>query len=488
MGLKHIMVCEPLELEYVAAGLAGHDVRIFDMIVEHGLERRLRDFCPHIVGTSCYITGVNEVKKLCRTVKRWDPACLTIVGGVHASLVPEDFTDSSVDCIALGDGTALMREIVAAHAEGRALSGIPGLAFPTAAGHLARSPEREYMGPPDDLPLPRRELVAHLQHRYFYLFHQPVVTIKTTWGCWYSCNFCFTWRITGGHAYSRSPESIAAELETIAAEDIYIVDDIFLINRSRLARLAKLLRERGIRKKFLVYGRADFIARNEDVIEEWAGLGLTAVLIGLEASTNSELDSMNKQSTVNYNIQAIDILRRNGVDVYGSLIPGPDYTAEDWDRLWQFIDDNGLYYLNISPLTPLPGTAIWSQYESQLTVPRSAHSLFDLSHCLLPTRMPLKEYYRRLLGLYMRACLDIRRANRLTLRTRPPIWSRKYFRLWLGALRMYLQLRRAYRHHDPRELARGPDLGVDPPASAWLRPPGGPSAYAVTRQPEGVSP
>jgi hypothetical protein len=24
MGLKHIMICEPLELEYVAAGLTGH--------------------------------------------------------------------------------------------------------------------------------------------------------------------------------------------------------------------------------------------------------------------------------------------------------------------------------------------------------------------------------------------------------------------------------------------------------------------------------
>jgi len=74
------MICEPLELEYVAAGLEGHEVEIFDMIIERGLEGRLQQFRPEVVGTSSYITGVNEVKKLCRKVKRWNPSCLTLVG------------------------------------------------------------------------------------------------------------------------------------------------------------------------------------------------------------------------------------------------------------------------------------------------------------------------------------------------------------------------------------------------------------------------
>lgn len=47
MGLKHVMICEPLELEYVAAGIpAEHEVQVFHGIVETGLERRLRSFNP----------------------------------------------------------------------------------------------------------------------------------------------------------------------------------------------------------------------------------------------------------------------------------------------------------------------------------------------------------------------------------------------------------------------------------------------------------
>jgi radical SAM superfamily enzyme YgiQ (UPF0313 family) len=355
-----------------------------------------------------------------------------------------------------------MPEVLEALAARRPLEEIPGLALPD-GDQVVLTADRTYMPRADELPLPRRDLVAHLRHRYYYLFHQPVTTMKTTWGCWYKCNFCYTWRITDGLAHSRSPESIAAELATIESDDVYIVDDIFLINRRRLTELAALLRARGIRKKFLCYGRSDFIAENEDIIADWADLGLTAVLIGLEAATDAELVSMDKESTVDYNRRAVAVLRRHGVDTYGSLITQPDYTPDDWQRLWRFIDETGLYYLNISPLTPQPGTVIWNEYKDRVLVSREAHGLWDFSHMLLPTRMPLKQYYRALLRTYARACLDIRRANRLSLRTRPPVWSRKYLRLWSGAMKIFLQFLNAHRHHAPAALARAADKGPEVP-------------------------
>lgn len=462
IGLKHIMICEPLELEYVAAGLNGHEVQILDLIVERGLEKRLRQFRPHVVGTSCYITGVNEVIKICRSAKRWNRDVHTVVGGVQAACVPEDFLDAAVDCIVLGDGTSIMPELMQAFENHTSLETVPGLALPTGR-YLSRTAPRDYMPQPDSLPFPRRDLVAHLQKRYYYLFHQPVAIMKTTWGCWYKCNFCYTWRITGGTPYSRSPESIADELEQIEAADVYIVDDIFLIDRQRLSRLAGLLRERGIRKKFLVYARADFVAQNEDLIKEWAGLGLKAVFIGLEATTDSELKSMDKDCTVDFNRRCIEVLRRHGVDTYGSLITQPDYMPADWARLKRFIDETGLYYLNVSPLTAMPGTLIWDQFKDQLSVSRKAHGLWDLSHVTLPTAMPLKQYYRALLGVYAHASLNPLRAKRMSLRTAPPIWSRKFLRLWMGSLRIGWQFISAHRHHSPRELARAEHRGPEVP-------------------------
>jgi len=130
--------------------------------------------------------------------------------------------------------------------------------------------------------------------------------------------------------------------------------------------------------------------------------------------------------------------------------------------LREFIDRTGIYYVNISPLTPLPGSPIFKRYESSLTVPRQAHALWDLTHCLLPTRSSLKQYYRRLLRLYAGTVLSLRRARRLTLRTRPPVWSRRYLRLWLGAVRIFFQFINAHRHHSGRNLRIAIDRGVLP--------------------------
>ena len=446
----------------MAGGLAGHEVKIIDLIIEKNFKRKLKKFNPDIVGTSSYITGVNEVIKICRTIKNWKPRCLTVVGGVHASLVPEDFADPSIDLIVLGDGTARMAEIVDNYSSGRPFDSIPGLAIVLSNNMIQRTGQSVYMINPDKLPLPRRDLLSHLRHRYYYLFHQPVTLMKTTWGCWYKCNFCFNWKVTSGIPYMRSPESIVEEIQTITTEDIYIVDDIFLIKPERLREIARLLKQNNIHKKYLVYSRSDFISENEDIIKAWAEIGLSAVIVGLEATTDPELVSMNKQCSVDYNRKAIEILRRNEIDIYASLIPLPDYSREDWDRLLNFILGTGLYYVNISPLTPMPGTEIWEEYKDRIVVSRKAHALWDLSHSVLPTKLPLEEFYKMLLRTYAKTCLNIKRANELPLRTRPSIFSYKYLRLWLGSIKIYIQFVSAHRHHNKRHIKRakysGPSL------------------------------
>ena len=464
IGLKNIMICEPLELEYVAAGITGHDVQILDLILEKGLAKRLVEYKPDIIGTSCYITGVNEVIKICRQVKLWNSKCITIVGGVHASRVPEDFTDPSIDCIVLGDGTSIISKIINAVENNIPLYSIPGVAIPSGDDQVYYSPSCKYMPDADLLPLPKRDLIYHLRHKYYYLFHQPVALMKTTWGCCYRCNFCYTWQITNGFSFVRSPESIVEELSQIECEDVYIVDDIFLINPLRLSRLSDLIQKKCIKKKYLVYSRADFIVNHPDIIKEWAKIGLTAVFIGLEASTDPELNSMKKECTVDFNRRSIEILKQNQIDTYGSFIPQPDYTAEDWKRLFRFIDETGLYYVNISPLTPMPGTDIWDKYKDKVIVSRKAHPLWDLSHCILPPSLSLKKYYRLLLKTYAKTCLDLKRANKLILRTRPPVLSYRYLRLWIGAIKIFIQFLLGHRHHSKKNIRlakyRGPDIQI----------------------------
>jgi hypothetical protein len=187
---------------------------------------------------------------------------------------------------------------------------------------------------------------------------------------------------------------------------------------------------------------------------------LKSVFVGLEAVTDMELVQMNKNSPAHYNKLAIEILRRYKIDTYGSLIPGAEYEKKDWQRLWEFIDETKLYYVNISPATPLPGADNYEILKNELTIPEDAHGLFDLSHQLTKTKMPLKEYYRELLRLYARTVLNMRRAKENTFRTIPTLWDRNYWRMIWGSIRIGRQFINAHNHHSEKEIAIARDKGL----------------------------
>src|SRR5262249_57672895 len=50
--------------------------------------------------------------------------------------------------------------------------------------------------------------------------------------------------------------------------------------------------------------------------------------------------------------------------------------------------------VNISVNTPYPGTETWHTEQRRLTT--RDYRLFDIQHCVLPTRLPLAEFYTEL--------------------------------------------------------------------------------------------
>jgi radical SAM superfamily enzyme YgiQ (UPF0313 family) len=453
MGLKHIMVCEPLELEYIAAEVPEHDVWIVDEIMGDDTERALRSFKPHVVGSSAYITGVDEVRRICRTARQIDPGVLTVAGGVHATVVPEDFCRPEIDVVVRGTGPGTFASVVDAFADGGDFADISNLAIPDGDTLWLTAEEALTRDRVEAMPLPRRDLVERHRNCYYYLCHRPVSLLKTSYGCPYRCTFCFCWRITDGIHIRRSPESVADELAALPTREVYIVDDTFLMDRGFLLELAAEIRRRGIDKEYLVYGRSDFIARNEDVIREWSELGLKAAIVGLEYMSDSELQTVDKRAGVEDNERALDVLHRNHVDPYVSLILDPSYTRHDFRRVGRYIREQGLYYIVLQCLTPLPGTLLYPEYEEQLTVDRQAYPIWDISHLMLPSRLSPRQFYRQMAWLYLKTAGNPFRARRLNLRTAPRILSNSFLRLIRGAYRILFSL--TFAHHQNRRYRRG---------------------------------
>uniref|UniRef100_UPI004056FB5D B12-binding domain-containing radical SAM protein n=1 Tax=Candidatus Electrothrix sp. TaxID=2170559 RepID=UPI004056FB5D len=431
IGLQHVMLCEPLELEYLAASIAdqGHQVDILDMILEkRPLPDLLAAFQPDLVAMTGYITHVRIIKLMAETIKAWSAECLTVVGGVHAEVVPEDFQHPALNAIICANGLTTFQELVHCAATQQSFQEIAGVWHPDKPRPVKETSFSH--------PFPDRSKVARYRHRYYYLFHNPCALLKTSFGCPFHCNFCFCREITDHQYFERPLPDIMEELCQIPEQEIYIVDDNFLVNADRVLAFCDELEQRNMDKRFLIYGRADFIAAHPEVIRRFAANGLRAVIVGIESCLDRDLDRFNKKSSLSINEQAVAVLAEHQVDCYATMILDMDWNSKDFRHLGQWLKKMNLSFVNLQPFTPLKGTAAGEGYETALRIPRSEYEKWDLAHLVLrPGKLSVAGYYWNIIRLYH--TVTFRPKSLLNLVRR--FGLRDNVRLFFGSSRVTLQ-------------------------------------------------
>ncbi|HEY2944563.1 MAG TPA: hypothetical protein VGN09_19170, partial [Vicinamibacteria bacterium] len=106
------------------------------------------------------------------------------------------------------------------------------------------------------------------------------------------------------------------------------------------------------------------------------------------------------------NVQAIHILREEGITPMTTFITDPQWGEEDFDRLEEFIDRLRLPNASFSILTPLPGTELYNARRAELVTDDYAY--YDILHAVLPTRLPRERFYERIARLYGNTLRDTR--------------------------------------------------------------------------------
>ena len=431
IGLKSLMVVEPLELEVLAASVsADNEVRIADLLLEkRSLAAIVRTFQPDVVGVTGYIVNVYSMMDCCRTAKEIKPSVVTVAGGVHVELNPGDLDSEFVDYRVVFNAT---RNFPALLAFIKGKGALPD-------GVLTRGIKeynRHGVVPDFYYPLPRRELTAAFRKKYYYVFHNKVTLVKTSFGCPYSCNFCYCRELTGGKYAVRQLEEVVDEIAGIKGREIYVADDNFLVSKERVLQFIRLVKERGIRKRYLIYGRSDFIAAHPDVMQAFKEIGLRTVIVGIESFNDSELSVLNKQVNAAVNEEAVRVLNRYRIDCYAAVVTLDTYTDADFRFLGDKLNSLGIKYVNIQPVTPLKGTEYGAVTRDLLIAPDD-FARWDLAHVVIkPVNMSVADYYRNIIRLYRRILYKPR--NILSNFKYSPLFVWKIIR---GSFRVWSQYR-----------------------------------------------
>ncbi len=374
------IVTEPLELEYLAgAALAqGDKYQIWDGQVDGSFPQICKNFRPHLVAITGYYPARDQMLAYAQTARSLLPDATVLIGGVHAELNQDDFQQPYIDLIVHSGGVFTFMDIIAK--ERQDWPDLAGISYQDKDGLWQENPQAPFKV--KELPHPDRSYFHAHKQRFSWLYHGPTALVKTAFGCPCSCSFCYCRLLNNGVYQAREVEEVVKEIAGIDCPVIWLIDDTFLLDSGRLHAFSEALNKQGISRKFIIYGRADFISEHPEVLPLLKKMGVIEVIVGLESIDEQELKGFNKRVSAEQNRRCVSLLKQHNINCTGLFIMDQKATAADFRRLDHWIKEVGLSTYTISIFSPFPGTEEYPAFAQKLLTTDCRK--WDLLHLVLP--------------------------------------------------------------------------------------------------------
>ncbi len=350
----------------------------------------------------------------------------------HGDLTPEALADARFDVVAISTFTAQAPEAYAyadaCRAKGLRVA-IGGLHVTTCPEEAAAHADHVFAGEGEetwpqfleDLEAGRAKALYDARGRVFPLERAPLprydlldpsrynrITVQSTRSCPHKCTFCASGILLRGPYRKKPLELVKRDLDAIAAiwpnPFIELADDnTFVDHRYGLA----------LAKSFVPYDLHWFtetdvtVADDPELLDALSESGCRQVLIGfesLDAGAVAGLEAVPfKASRVAGYAAAVERIQSRGVSVNGCFILGADHHGvESFAKIAQFADEVGLAEVQVTVLTPFPGTPLYARLlaEGRILSPGDwgGCTLFDVTY--RPAKMTVAELEEGLRGVF----------------------------------------------------------------------------------------
>jgi radical SAM superfamily enzyme YgiQ (UPF0313 family) len=308
----------------------------------------------------------------------------TVMGGLHVTALPDEAL-RHCDAVVVGEGEPSWPVVLDDAEHGRL--------------------QRLYRpgGRPFDLgqaPLPRFDLLS--PERYNRL------TVQTQRGCPWRCDFCAS-SITLTPRYQVKPVAKVRD-EVRAVKQIWnrpfieFADDNTFVDKKHSRQLMRALAGEEVRW----FTETDVsVASDDELLTLMQEAGCQQLLIGFESPTAGGVEGIElhrnwkRQQVPSYRA-AIEKIQSHGIAVIGCFVLGLDGdTPAVFDQVWRFVEESGLFQVQITVMTAFPGTPLYARLEQdgRLLYPGAWErcTLFDVN--FQPKQMSVSELERGLIEL-----------------------------------------------------------------------------------------
>ncbi len=287
------------------------------------------------------INLVKEGKKRNKTV---------VVGGPFVSSVPEHMQAAGCDIVVMGEAEHVMDLLVSALESGNLPSVIQAQGKP----------------PLTDSPIPRFDLV----NMDDYL----AMSIQTSRGCPFDCEFCDIVNLYGRKVRCKSPEQVIKELECLYQlgwrNEVFISDDNFIGNRSHakavLDMLIPWMKSHGEPFNFITQASVN-LGQDVELMDLMTEANISHVFVGVESPDEEVLRANHKYQNIrNPLIESLNNMNRNGLSVMASFVIGFDGEKKGaGERICALVEETSIPVVMLNTLHVLPNTKLWIRLEKE---------------------------------------------------------------------------------------------------------------------------
>lgn len=327
------------------------DARLENITVSDALDR-INNIKPDIIGLTAYTQGIVHVASLAQKVKNSHPHIYTVIGGIHATLLPLETLQEFpyFDFVIFGEGEITLYELVDALENRRPLDRIKGLGY-RENGEIFINEQREWNSELDKLPFPAWDLFPPAGQ-------YPIITAR---GCPFRCTFCT--RPYGSKVRERSPENVAAEFKELVtkykANNIVFQDETFGVNKKRAMKIADILIQENMASyaNWGMHSRVD--VADYEFLEKMKKSGCVHVGFGVESGNAKILQMSKKGITLERVSQIVKIAKELGLGTSSYFILGFPYETKKtaWDTI-NFARKLNTDSVSIAIMIPFPRTEI----------------------------------------------------------------------------------------------------------------------------------
>jgi radical SAM superfamily enzyme YgiQ (UPF0313 family) len=324
-----------------------------------------------------------------------------VLGGLHCSLLPDEAAEHA-DAVVAGEGERLWPRVLEDWQQGALQRIYRNASFRDVDLGQTR--------------IPRYDLLDFERYNR--------IPIQTSRGCPLDCEFCAASKIFGG--YKRKPiENVVRELAAIKRHVehpfIELADDNTFVDKRWSRALARAIAEAEVHW----FTETDVsVADDPELLDLLAASGCRQVLIGFESPSVESLRGIEardwKAHRRDQYPRAIDAIQSRGITVNGCFILGLDNdTPDSFEAVERFVVASGLREVQVTVLTPFPGTALYCRLRAEGRLLRERYwercTLFDVN--FVPRRMSveqLEQGLEYLMGVLYTA-EEVQRRRRLSL-------------------------------------------------------------------------